>query len=84
MIIIDNIDVIYNTFVYFGEHYIPDLPNNDVIWASLYNEWLGNQGAKILKANLDVQRNSLDFNPMYDKLVFENDEDATAFLLKWS
>jgi hypothetical protein len=84
MIIINNIEVAYNTFVHFREHYISILPNNDATWASLYNEWLGSQGAKILKANLDVQRNSLDFNPMYDKLVFENDEDATAFLLKWS
>jgi hypothetical protein len=74
----------YNTFVHFRKHYISSLPNDDAVWSSAYSVWLGSQGAKILKANLDVQRNSLDFNPMYDKLVFENDEDATAFLLKWS
>jgi hypothetical protein len=61
-----------------------DIPNDDAVWASTYRAWLQDQGAKILKANLDILRNGLDFNPMYDKLVFENDSDATAFLLKWS
>jgi hypothetical protein len=84
MIIINDISVMYNTFMYFRKHYIPDLPNDDETWASVYNEWLGSQGAKILKTNLDILRNGLDFNPVYDKLVFENDADATLFLLKWS
>jgi hypothetical protein len=74
----------YNTFVHFCEHYISILPNDDVVWAIVYRAWLQGQGAKQLKSNLDIQRNGLDFNPMYDKLVFENDADATAFLLKWS
>lgn len=84
MIVINDIEVAYNTFVHFREHYISILPNDDAVWASTYSVWLQGQGAKILKANLDIQRNGLDFNPMYDKLVFENDSDATAFLLKWS
>jgi len=34
--------------------------------------------------NQRYMRNSLGIAPHYDKLVFENEQDATMFTLRWS
>jgi hypothetical protein len=74
----------YNTQVYFREHYIDDLPNDDRAWAEKYKEWLAEQGCVIIHTNDRVLRNSLGIAPWYDKFSFENPEDATMFVLRWS
>ena len=73
----------YNTQVYFREHYIGDLPNNDRVWAEKYNEWLAEQGCTINYSNDRVLRNSLGIAPHYDTFQFENEHDALMFKLRW-
>ena len=62
-----------------------DLPNDDRIWAREYRKWLAERGGQIIKGDpRPVIRNALDIAPGYDKFGFENEKDATIFVLKWS
>lgn len=84
MILLETKDLYYNTQVYFRKHLMDDLPNDDKAWAKAYHAWLKTQGAVIITSHDDVLHNSLDVAPGYDKFGFENEHDATLFVLKWS
>lgn len=84
MTYINNLTVIYNIQVWFRQNCMDDLPNDDVIWAREFRRWLAGQGGEIVLNEKAYLRNSLEIAPGYDRLKFERDEDATAFLLRWS
>ena len=85
MITLETNDLYYNTQVYFRKHYIDNLPNDDKVWGQEYHKWLAAQGAIIVKNKQEVfLRNSLGVAPYYDKFGFENERDATMFILRWS
>jgi hypothetical protein len=78
-------DIWYNLQIHFKNYIIPGLEDNDRIWAAAFRQWLKDQGADIeLVMGQRLLRNSLDIAPRYDRLVFENDGDATMFVLRWS
>jgi hypothetical protein len=84
MKLIDNIDIYYNTQVYFRNNCMDSLPNDDKAWAAAYRDWLKSQGATIVHGAGDLIKNSLGFCPFFDKFGFEHNSDFTMFLLKWS
>ena len=85
MKIIENPDIWYNLQIHFKNNIIPGLVNNDRIWAAAFRQWLKEQGADIeLVMNHRFVRNSLGIAPRYDRLVFEDDGDATMFVLRWA
>lgn len=84
MILIDTNDLYYNTQVYFRKNLMDDLPNDDKVWCEEYHKWLKSQGAKIVFSKSDLIRNALGVAPGYDKFGFENEHDATLFVLRWS
>ena len=63
---------------------MPNLVNDDKVWALEFRKWLKEQGAKIEHSPKGVLRNSLNVSPGFDRLVFEDDRDATMFILRWS
>jgi hypothetical protein len=78
-------DIYYNTQVYFARNIIPNLPNDDKVWMEQYRIWLAEQGARIEKSpDKLLLRNSLDVAPGYDQLVFDDELDATVFVLRWA
>jgi len=82
---IDGPDIWYNLQTHFKSTIIPHLENDDRVWAAAFRQWLKAQGADIeLVMGQRLLRNSLDIAPRYDRLVFENDGDATMFVLRWS
>ena len=84
MILLETNDLYYNTQVYFRKNLMDDLPNDDKAWREAYHAWLKSQGAVIVKSEEDLIRNVLDVAPFYDKFGFENESDATIFVLRWS
>lgn len=83
MILLDTNELYYNTQVYFRKNLMDDLPNDDDVWREEYHKWLKSQGAKIVFSK-ELIRNILGIAPGYDKFGFENEHDATLFVLKWS
>lgn len=87
MTYIDSLQVIYNVQVWFRNNRMDDLPNNSTIWSREFSKWLADQGGEI-DINEELPRNwrneCLGLSPGYDRLKFERNEDATAFLLRWS
>lgn len=82
---INNPDIWYNLQIHFKNNIIPGLENDDRVWAAEFRQWLKAQGADIeLVMGQRLLRNSLQIAPGYDRLVFENDGDATMFLLRWT
>ena len=82
---IGNPDLWYNLQIHFKNNIMPNLENDDRVWAFAFRRWLKEQGADIEPAmNQRYMRNSLGIAPHYDKLVFENEQDATMFTLRWS
>lgn len=81
---INDVNIYYNTQVYFREHCMNDLPNDSRVWARAFRDWLATQGCEIEQTRGDVVRNSLDFAPHYDSFRFSNDRDATVFILRWA
>jgi hypothetical protein len=77
-------DLYYNTQVYFKKNLMADLPNDDKAWQKSYHAWLETQGAVIVNSSFDLIRNALGVAPGYDKFGFENESDATLFVLKWA
>jgi len=84
MIYLETGDLYYNTQVYFRKNLMDDLPNDDKAWKKAYHVWLKTQGAVIINLNTPYIRNALGVAPGYDKFGFENESDATLFVLKWS
>lgn len=46
--------------------------------------WLRAQGCEIERSELKLLRDSLGIAQGYDRLRFDNEQDAVVFLLKWS
>lgn len=84
MILLKTDDLYFNTQIYFRKHYMDDLPNDDNIWRIEYHKWLKTQGAVILGPVRSCVKNSLGVSPGYDQFAFENESDATLFVLRWS
>lgn len=84
MILLETNDLYFNTQVYFKKHLMNDLPNDDKVWRESYHAWLKTQGAVIIKSKKDLLSNALGVTPFYDKFGFENEHDATLFVLRWS
>jgi hypothetical protein len=85
MTYLENIDVYYSTQVYFAKNIIPRLPNDDKVWSQEYRRWLAEQGAWVVPAQSPrIIRNALGFAPGYDNIAFENPQDLTMFILRWS
>jgi hypothetical protein len=74
----------YNVRLYFRNHILPSLANDDRVWREEFHRWLAGQGACIQKDESDLVRDILDVAAGYDKLCFNNDHDASLFLLRWS
>lgn len=82
---IDDPDIWYNLQIHFSNNFIPHLEHDDRVWAMAFRRWLKDQGADIeMVMNQRLVRNSFGIAPRYDRLVFENDGDATMFVLRWS
>jgi hypothetical protein len=84
MIYLETGALYYNTQVYFRKNLMDDLPNDDKAWQKSYHAWLETQGAVIINLNTPYIRNALGVAPGYDKFGFENESDATLFVLKWA
>lgn len=84
MILLETNDLYFNTQVYFRNNLMDDLPNDDKVWREAYHIWLKSQGAVIVKSNHNLVRNVLGVAPFNDKFGFENEQDATMFVLRWS
>jgi hypothetical protein len=80
--------IYYNTQIFFAKNILPALPNDDRAWAKGYSEWLKEQGAIIVEdpgvALITSVKTSLGVAPFYDFFEFENDSDATMFVLRWA
>jgi len=75
----------YNTRLYFRRHIMDTLPNNQTDWYYGYRSWLAEQGCTIVKyAEKDLAVDALGVSPGYDRFGFENEQDATMFVLRWS
>lgn len=93
-------EIYYKTQIFFTKNILPSLPNDDRAWAKGYSEWLKEQGAIIvedagrghrhpsasqLRAGGAARvKTSLGVAPFYDFFEFENDSDATMFVLRWA
>lgn len=85
MIYVDNPELWYNLQIYFRVNIIPDLENDDKTWSREFRRWLKEQGADIeFVMGRRLLRNGLGIAPHYDRLVFDNERDATMFILRWS
>ena len=84
MILIKAGEIYYKTQVYFHEHIIDSLPNDDKVWEAEYKKWLKDQGAVVIKPKRQCLTTALGVSPFYDHFGFENEYDATLFLLRWS
>jgi hypothetical protein len=78
-------DIYYKTQIFFARNIVPSLPNDDRAWAKGYSEWLKEQGAIIVTDEFEtLLRTTLGVAPGYDFFEFENDSDATMFVLRWA
>ena len=83
-------DLYLNTQVYFAEHILKDLPNDERQWEKAYRDWLFEQGAVVVKpeqCGIGVPlliRNSLGIAPGYDHFGFSSSRLAEVFVLRWS
>jgi hypothetical protein len=81
-------EIYYKTQTFFARNILPSLPNDDRAWAKGYSEWLKEQGAIIVEGRacageFPLVKTSLGVAPFYDFFEFENDGDATMFVLRW-
>lgn len=85
MTYIETDELYYNTRLYFRRHIMDTLPNNQTDWYYGYRSWLAEQGCAIVKyAEKDLAVDALGVAPGYDRFVFENEQDALMFALRWS
>ena len=82
---IQDSDLWYTLQVYFKNNIMPNLVNDDKVWAHEFRRWLKEQGAEIEHLmNQRLVRNSLGIAPHYDKLFFEDEQRLAWFVLRWS
>ena len=81
---IQDSDLWYTLQIYFKNNIMPNLVNNDKVWAYEFRLWLKEQGAEIEQSPDRLVRNSLGIAPHYDKLFFEDEQRLTWFVLRWS
>lgn len=81
---IQDSDLWYTLQVYFKNIIMPDLVNDDKVWAHEFRRWLKEQGAEIEQSPYRLVRNSLGIAPHYDKLVFDDEQRLAWFVLRWS
>jgi hypothetical protein len=62
---------------------MPNLANDNQVWAREFRQWLSLQGAVIEHSPERLVRNGLDVAPGFDRLVFQDDEQMMIFLLRW-
>ena len=87
MIYIETTQIYYNTRLYFRDHILDSLPNAETEWYNGYHSWLAEQGCEIVRpdANNDLRVvDILGVSPGYDRFGFENEQDATMFMLRWA
>jgi hypothetical protein len=84
MIYLETDNLYYNSQVWFAEHILPNLINNESAWAFAYRKWIKEQGATIVPHVPQMLVNSLGISPGYDKFKFDNEQDAVMFTLRWS
>lgn len=75
----------YNTRPAFRQQILDTLPNNEKDWYYGYRRWLKEQGCEIVRKGTKniLAIDALGVAPGYDQFAFENEQDATAFLLRW-
>jgi hypothetical protein len=81
---IQDSDLWYTLQVYFKNNIMPNLVNDDKVWAHEFRRWLKEQGAEIEQSPYRLVRNSLGIAPHYDRLFFENEQRLAWFVLRWS
>ena len=81
---IQDFDLWYRLQRYFVDNIMPNLANDNQVWARKFRQWLLLQGAVIEHSPERLVRNSLDLAPGFDRLVFQDDQLATVFILRWS
>ena len=81
---IQDFELWYTLQIYFKNNIMPNLVNNDKVWAYEFRLWLKEQGAEIELSPYRLVRNSLGIAPHYDKLFFENEQRLAWFVLRWS
>ena len=76
----------YNTRLYFRDHIIDSLPNNETDWYNGYRSWLAEQGCEIVRPGAEKYYvvDVLGVAPGYDQFAFENERDAMWFTLRWA
>jgi len=84
MTYIQDSDLWYTLQVYFKNIIMPDLANDDKVWAHEFRRWLKEQGAEIEQSPYRLVRNSLGIAPHYDKLFFDDEQRLAWFVLRWS
>ena len=80
---IQDFDLWYRLQRYFADNIMPDLANDNRVWAREFRQWLLLQGAVIEHSPERLVRNGLDVAPGFDRLVFQDDEQMMIFLLRW-
>ncbi len=81
---IQDFDLWYRLQRYFVDNIMPDLANDNRVRAREFRQWLLLQGAVIEHSPEQLVRNGLDIAPGFDRLVFQDDELATVFILRWA
>ncbi len=79
-------DIYYNTRLYFRQHIIDSLPNDEHSWREGYRAWLAEQGCEIVRDNpvIPLVVDVLGVAPGYDRFGFKNQADAVIFTLRWT
>lgn len=80
---IQDFDLWYRLQKYFADNIMPNLANDNRVWAREFRQWLLLQGAVIEHSPERLVRNGLDVAPGFDQLVFEDNEQMMIFLLRW-
>ena len=84
---INNPKTIYNLIAYFKKNIVPDLGNDNRVWAESFKLWLLKQGANIEvcpAAGRWFDKSLLGIAPNFDKLAFEDECKLIMFSLRWS
>ena len=86
MTYINDFNIINNIQVWYRHNRLVNLANDDRVWREDFRAWLKEQGCEIDPGpgNNRLLRNGLGIAPHYDRLRFEDDRDATVFILRWS
>ena len=75
----------YNTRIYFRNHILECLPNNETDWYNGYRSWLAEQGCEIVRPDKDkyLAVDVLGVAPGYDRFGFVDEQQALVFMLRW-